>query len=236
MTMHVSRDDSLDGISDRNVTLTCPRCLAFSSASLISVPKYELLMRYKPNEVGLTYRCDSCSYPIFLRFQVRAYASDRIELSRNYEQIEKPPEKFNFSYLSEEVERDFREALVCYAQGAYNAFASMCRRTAQTMFREFGESGKMRVFDQLTEVRDLADIDEETFRMIEKVMFDSDTDRPPNIPAINEETAGIMLEVMKDILYESYVRKGKLQEAMTLRRQRLDDGSGTLHPLRPKSA
>jgi len=236
MTMYLSNDDSLQGISNRNVTLTCPKCLAFASASLISLPRYELLMRYKPKDVGLVYRCDSCSHPIFLRFPVRTYATDRVELSRNFEQIEKPAEKFDFTYLSEEVERDFREALIAYAQSAYNAFASMCRRTAQTMFRELGESGKMRVFDQLTEVRDLADIDEETFRMIEKVMFDNDTERPPNIPDIDGETAGIMLEVMKDILYESYVRRGKLQEAMTLRRQRLDDDSPTLRPLRPKSA
>lgn len=236
MTMYLSKDNSLEGVSDRNVTLTCPKCLAFASASLISLPRYELLLRYKPNEVGLVYRCDSCSNPIFLRFPVRMYASDRVELSRNFEQIEKPAEKFDFTYLSEDVERDFREALIAYAQSAYNAFASMCRRTAQTMFRELGESGKMRVFDQLTEVRDLADIDEDTFRMIEKVLFDNDTERPPNIPTIESETAGVMLEVMKDILYESYVRKGKLQEAMTLRRQRLDDDHSTLHPLRPKSA
>ncbi len=236
MTMFLSKDNSLKGISDQNVTLTCPKCLAFSSSSLISAPRYEPLLRYKPNQVGLVYRCDSCSYPIFLRFPVRAYTADRVELSRNFEQIEKPPEKFDYTYLSEEVERDFREALACYAHSAYNAFASMCRRTAQTMFRELGESGKMRVFDQLTEVRDLADIDEETFRRIEKVLFDNDSDRPPNIPVIDGETAGVMLEVMKDILYESYVRKGKLQEAMTVRRQRLDDGPSTLHPLRPKSA
>lgn len=236
MTMYLSKDDSLQGISDRNVTLTCPNCLAFASASLISLPRYELLLRYKPKEVGLVYRCDSCSYPVFLRFPVRMYANDRVELSRSFEQIEKPAEKFDFTYLSEDVERDFREALVAYSHSAYNAFASMCRRTAQTMFRELGESGKMRVFDQLTEVRELADIDEDTFRMIEKVMFDNDTERPPNIPTIEGETAGIMLEVMKDILYESYVRRGKLQEAMTLRRQRLDDDASTLHPLRPKSA
>lgn len=234
--MYIAENNSLDGIEDQNVTLTCPSCLAFSSASLISLPRYQLLLQFKPNQVGLVYRCDSCSYPIFLRYPVRAYMADRVELSRNFEQIEKPPEKFDFTYLSEDVETDFREALACYANSAYNAFSSMCRRTAQTMFREMGESGKMRVFDQLTEVRDLADIDEETFRMIEKVLFDSDADRTPNIPRMDGETAGVMLEVLKDILYESYVRKGKLQEAMTVRRQRHADGPSTLHPLRPKSA
>lgn len=236
MTMYLSNDDSLKGLSDRNVTLTCPKCLAFASASLISVPRYGLLQQHKPNQVGLVYRCDSCSYPIFLRFAVRTYASDRVELSRNFEQIEKPTEQFDFNYLSEDVDRNFREALVCYTNAAYNAFASMCRRTSQTMFRELGESGKMRVFDQLTEVRDLADIDEDTFRVIEKILFDNDADRAPNMPEIGNETAGVMIEVMKDILYESYVRRGKLQQAMTLRRQRLDDGQSTLHPLRPKSA
>lgn len=225
MTMFISKDDSLHGVSKRSVTLTCPNCLAFASTSLISLPRFELLLRFKPNIVGLVYRCDSCSFPIFLRFPVKAYTADRVELSQRFEQIEKPPERFDFNYLSEDIELDFREALSCYGHSAYNAFASMCRRTSQTMFRELGESGKMRIFDQLTEVRELADIDEDTFRMIEKVMFDNDSDRPPNIPGIDAETAGVLLEVMKDVLYEAYVRKGKLQEAMTLRRQQLKVGT-----------
>lgn len=231
MTMFINKDDSLQGVTQQSVTLTCPNCLAFASSSLVSLPRFELLLRFKPNMVGLVYRCDSCSYPIFLRFPVKAYTAERVEMSRRFEQIEKPLERFDFTYLSEDIERDFREALDCYAHSAYNAFASMCRRTSQTMFIELGESGKMRVFDQLTEVRDLAEIDEDTFRMIEKVMFDNDADRPPNIPQIDAETAGVLLEVMKDVLYEAYVRKGKLQEAMSMRRQRLGDGG---HPQRPR--
>lgn len=236
MTMFISKDDSLHGVSKQNVTLTCPNCLAFSSTSLISLPRFELLLRHKPNMVGLVYRCDSCSYPIFLRFPVKSYTADRVEMSRRFEQIEKPVERFDFTYLSEDIELDFREALGCYSHSAYNAFASMCRRTSQTMFRELGESGKMRIFDQLTEVRDLADIDEETFRMIEKVMFDNDADRPPNIPKIDAETAGVLLEVMKDVLYEAYVRKGKLQEAMSLRRQQIGGGQPPPRPLHPSKA
>lgn len=233
MTMLISKDDSLQGVTKQSVTLTCPNCLAFSSMSLVSVPRFELLMRHKPNMAGLVYRCDSCSYPIFLRFPVKGYTADHVELSGRFEQIEKPMERFDFTYLSEEIELDFREALECYSQSAYNAFASMCRRTAQTMFRELGESGKMRVFDQLTEVRDLAELDEDTFRIIEKVMFDSDADRPPNMPRLDAETAGVLLEVIKDVLYEAYVRKGKLQEAMMLRRQQIDGGQRTRRPLNP---
>ena len=34
----------------------------------------------------------------------------------------------------------FREALLCYSHGAFNAFASMCRRTMQAVFADLGES------------------------------------------------------------------------------------------------
>ena len=39
--------------------------------------------------------------------------------------------------------------------------------------------------------------------------------------------AGIALEVMKDLLYEAYVRKGKLQQAMLVRRFFLDETTQT---------
>ncbi|MEM7282691.1 MAG: hypothetical protein AAF438_13800, partial [Pseudomonadota bacterium] len=109
-----------------------------------------------------------------------------------------------------------------YSNSCFNAFASMCRRTVQTMFMELGDNGRLIIFDQLSDIRDMAEIEEETHRIIEKVLFDNDSDRPPNMPTMDFATAGVLLEVMKDLLYETYVRKGKLQEAMLLRRQGLE--------------
>ena len=68
-----------------------------------------------------------------------------------------------FTYLPQEVEVLFKEALACFSAGAFNAFASMCRRTAQALFADLGESGKLRIFDELNTTRDLAGITAETY-------------------------------------------------------------------------
>jgi hypothetical protein len=38
------------------------------------------------------------------------------------------------------------------------------------------------------------------------------------MPEIGAYEAGVLLELVKDMLYEAYVRKGKLQQAMMVRR------------------
>lgn len=220
--MFVDASNVPQNIYDRHIALKCPNCEVFSSITAVSVPRYESLVRYKPKYAGLVYRCDSCNYPIFLKFAVQGYAVDRVDLSSSFEQVERPTEEFDYTYLSHEIEVLFREALMAYSNACYNAFASMCRRTIQVMFRELGDNGRLIVFDQLSDIRDMAELEETTHRTIEKILFDNDADKAPNMPLLDSITAGVLLEVMKDLLYEVYVRKGKLQEAMLLRRQGIE--------------
>jgi hypothetical protein len=42
-----------------------------------------------------------------------------------------------------------------------------------------------------------------------------------------------VLEVMKDVLYEAYVRKGKLRQAILVRRFFLDETAANLAPVTP---
>ena len=51
-----------------------------------------------------------------------------------------------------------------------------------------------------------------------KILFGSDADPWPSMPEIGDYEAGVLLELMKDVLYEIYVRKGKLQQSMMVRR------------------
>jgi len=53
---------------------------------------------------------------------------------------------------------------------------------------------------------------------VKSVVFGGGSDPRPNPPPLDSYEAGIVLEAMKDLLYEAYVRKGKLQQAMTMRR------------------
>jgi hypothetical protein len=146
------------------------------------------------------------------------YAANRVELANNFVELERAREKFNFTYLPEASEKLFREALGCYSSGHFNAFASMCRRTAQAVIQDLGENGRLRLFNQLAEAREMAEIDVETFNTVKKVLFNTDADAWPSMPEVGAYESGVLLELLKDMLYEAYVRKGKLQQAMMVRR------------------
>lgn len=208
---------------EQSLALVCPHCLITAHITPAAVPRFEDLQTHKPKHVGLVYRCDACLAPIFLRFAARVYAANRVELAPQFNEVERPRETFAFMHLPEEVELLFKEALTCYSSGAFNAFASMCRRSAQAVFADLGETGRLQLFDELNNVRAMAELDVETFTRIKSVLFGNDSDPRPNTPLLESYAAGVLLEIMKDLLYEAYVRKGKLQQAMMVRRFFVDE-------------
>jgi len=218
MATYIDATGTLHNEQEGSLALTCPHCLVLSHITPIAVPGFNELVSHPPKYVGTVYRCDSCNAPIFLRFPVKLCGNHRIELGSQFVEVERPREKFSYLYLPEQVEIMFREALSCYSHSSFNAFAAMCRRTMQSAFADLGESGKLRVFDQLNDVRTMADLDATMFVDIKRVIFGSDADPHPNLPTIDDQTAGVLLEVMKDLLYQMYVRKGRLQQAMMVRR------------------
>ncbi len=70
---------------------------------------------------------------------------------------------------------------------------------------------------QLADLKAMAQIDEETFSLLKQIVIDGHDGAHPHLPKLNRERAAVLLELMKDVLYQLYVRKGKLQEAMSLR-------------------
>lgn len=231
MPIYIDSGGQLHHDQAHNFALACPHCQVLSHLTPISVPQYSQLQTYKPSHVGIVYRCDSCNAPVFLKYAVKMYAPSRVELAGTFHELERSREKFSFTYLPEDAEALFKEALGCFSAGCFNAFASMCRRTAQTVFADLGENGKLRMFDQLNDVREMAELDQDTFNAIRKVLFGGDAEPRPNIPLLDACTAGVLLEVMKDLLYQSYVRKGRLQQAMMVRRYFSEDGDGKVTPI-----
>ena len=59
---------------------------------------------------------------------------------------------------------------------------------------------------------------------------------PRAIPTLDDYQAGVLLEVMKDLLYQAYVRKGRLQQAMMVRRFFIDENGSKITPLSKTSA
>ncbi len=217
MPMFVDSSGEFKHDYGQHFALTCASCGVFAHMTPVAVPDFDELTRFKPPETGLVFRCDNCNSPVFLRFPVKAYTDEHVELSTNFSEVERPKESFDFTYLPEDTETIFREALECYSMNALNAFASMCRRAVQQVFADLGESGKIRIFEQCNEIRDLAEVEATTFNTVRRVLFDTDAARE-GMPLISPIEAGVLMEFMRDILYESYVRKGRLQQAMMMRR------------------
>ncbi len=203
---------------ERETARNCPRCHAFSRMSPTAVPTFDELLLHKPRAVGVVMRCHACNAPVFLRFATRAFANNRVEFAPQIIDVERPVEKFAFNYVPEDVENFFREALICYSHDQFQAFASMCRRTAAVTFEDLGHATKLRLFDSLSDVREMADIDADTFAVVMRVIFAGGAEALVDLPLIDSHQAAVLLEVMKDFLYQAYVRKGRLQQAMKVRR------------------
>jgi hypothetical protein len=217
MSMYITPQDELH-VEYLGIALTCPHCQTLTHLTAVATPEFEDLSRRKPKHIGIVFRCDACAEPVFLKFAVKAYTALRIELAANYVEIERARENFPLTYLPEEAEELFKEALNCYTAGCFNAFGAMSRRTAQSLFRELGERGKLELFDTLQEIRTLAELDDETFATLRAVLFGNDSDPWPHQPHIDSERAGVLLEVMRDLLYQTFVRKARLLQAMTFRK------------------
>ena len=228
MPITLERTRGLVQGTEEQFGLECPYCGVYAHISAQSVPNADDLLKTRPKQVGLVYQCDACHAPIFLRFAVKQFLEDSVELYQNFVELERPKERFAFSYLPKHTEVLFREALSCYSSNNFNAFASMCRRSAKSAFRALGEGGKLHAFDDAMTAQDIAQIDEDTFEPIKKVLFDTADEE--SLPVLNRAQAGVLLEVLKDMFYQSFVRRGKLTRAIKVRRLFVQDGNGGLRP------
>jgi len=204
--------------NERETARNCPRCHAFSRMSPQSTPTFDELLLQKPRTIGVALRCHACNAPVFLRYTTRAFASNRVEFSPQAVDVERPIEKFAFNYVPEGVETFFREALICYSHNQFQAFASMCRRTADVTCADLGDATRLRLFDSISDVREMAEIDEDTFAVVMRIIFAGNAEPLLALPTISTYQAAVLLEVMKDFLYQAYVRKGRLQQAMKVRK------------------
>lgn len=226
MAIVLDRDQGLLLDDDEQVGLECPYCSMYAHMSPESVPQAGDVLLHRPKHVGLVYRCDACQAPVFLRFAVREFRENQVELYRNFIELERPKERFDFGYLPKHTEIMFREALACYSSNNFNAFASMCRRAASSAFNAMGEGGKLRAFEEVMIAQDIAGIDDESFRPVKAILFESGEEE--DLPLLNRAQAGILLEVLKDMFYQCFVRRGKLTRALKVRRFFVQEGGNDL--------
>ena len=225
MPIFIHRDSQFE--QPNAVSRDCPHCGAHAQLIPVATPSFAGLAAYRPRHVGIGFRCAACAEPRFTRATVRAYEENHIELSDNLIEVERGRERFQFSYLPTDVERIFRETLQCYTAGCYNAFASMCRRTVRASWADLGGDAKLRWHDLFREVSAIGNLDEKTVRTLESVLFG--TDDP--IPEIQPDQAAVLVEAIKDMVYQCYIRTAKLRAAMRMRRYFVEEQADKVTPI-----
>ena len=212
MAIYVNKNNGFE--LTEPLTRMCPHCGTHAQLLAVANPSYEVLSQTRPKHAGLLFRCAACNEPRFLRATVRAVAPDRVELAPNVVEVERTRERFQYGYLPDTIEQLLRETLDCYSLGALNAFATMCRRTTRTALRTLGATGKTRWQDTLLEMLRLCEVDAVTTGTVDAVLFGDDADPP----AITPDEAAVLVEAIKDLFYQSFVRSAKLRAAMKMRR------------------
>jgi hypothetical protein len=148
--------------------------------------------------------------------------AQKVMIAEAPQDVERPLETYELQYLPGEVAEDFREALVCYSSSCFNAFAAMCRRCIQSASTELGSEGSSKVQNQLADLKSTGVVDDETFAVLKEIMLAGHDGAHPHLPKLNSDRAAVLLELMKDVLYQLFVRQAKIRESMALRRKSLD--------------
>lgn len=217
----LNRDDT-NSVYNKHFSIKCPHCNAFSNITAISIPRIEFVRRFNLKKVGISYRCNACNIPIFFRFDIIGIHENCITISDKYEEVERPTESFEFNYLPEELSNGFKEALTCFSNSCFNAFGSMCRRCVQSISTKLGAKGSDKVLRQLQDIKDMTDMDIETFDILKQIIIAGHNGAHPHLPELSPERAKILLELMKDVLYQLFVRKAKIQESIELRKNKIE--------------
>jgi len=225
VSIYVNRNNDFE---QREVaTRECPHCGALAQLLPVSTPSFAALMQARPQHVGIVFRCAACNEPRFIRAAVRSFEPERVELSAHLVEIEKPRERFQFSYLGRDIEKLLREAFDCYAANCHTAFALLARLAVDAALKDSDSAMRRRWQDSLREVLQIAEVEAETGRAIEAALFGDAS----VTPAIGPQAAAVLIEAVKDLFYQSYVRTAKLRAAMKMRRYFVDEGLRNVTPI-----
>ncbi len=205
---------------DAAIARECPHCGANAQLIPVSTPSYKALVSARPSQVALGFSCSACGEPRFGKARVRAYEPERVVLSSKIVEVERARERFQLAYLPEQARPLFEEALACYTADLHNAFASLCRRTADASIRQIGHAGLTSWRNAFASALELGEIDTAPAEIMRAVLFgDLET-----MPTIDAEIAAVLIEVMKDVLYQIHVRRAKFKAAMQMRRYFAEEG------------
>ena len=197
----------------------CPHCGVHAPLVPIATPGFDELRASRPQHAGIAFRCAACNEPRFARAAVRSFGDDRIVLSANLVEVERSKEHFQYNYLPERIQRLLREAFGCYTADLFLAFGILCRRTIQ-IAASAESMPDARAFRQLfDDAVTLGEIDPATSAVLRDALFGHGAE-----PDLGAGQAAVLIEIVKDIFQQRYIRTAKLKRAIKMRRFFATDG------------
>ena len=199
-------------------TMDCPHCRSHAHMHPTATPDFRALRQTRPERTGMVFQCGACGMPVFCSYRIINFDVHRIDLQPLPIDAPRAEERFSFSYLPDGVATFFRNALGCYEHQLLQAFAVMCRMTTEAMINDRGENEKMKCMAQVDEIAELANLTDSEYRDLCTILFDSGTGTLLDAVDLDKGMAAILLETMKDMLHHAYVRRGRLQKTLRMRR------------------
>lgn len=210
--MRIEPDTDLDALLDDATTLRCPHCDVFSQMRLAAAPDWTTLQMLRPARIGLVLDCTACSLPVYLRSGRARYEDDAVMLESGFEPVARPRPRFETRLLPAELRGLVDETLACYADDHLQAFALLANRIATIAAGLLGPNGKLDLFNTVTAAAEGAGIDAPMRRLCRDILFSLDAgDEPPELSAT---PAAVLLELLRDMLHQAFIRPGRLREAL----------------------
>ncbi len=199
-------------------TMDCPHCRSHAHMHPTATPDFRALRQTRPERTGMVFQCGACNMPVFCSYRIINFDVHRIDLQPLPNDAQRAEESFSFGYLPDGVATFFRNALGCYEHQLPQAFAVMCRMTTEAMINDRGENEKMKCMAQVDEIAELANLTDSEYRDLCTILFDSGTGTLLDAVDLDKGMSAILLETMKDMLHHAYVRRGRLQKTLRMRR------------------
>ncbi len=202
-----------------DTTMDCPHCRSHAHMHPTATPDFRALRQSRPEQTGVVFQCGACGMPVFCSYRVINFDVHRIDLQL-LPQGATPTndDGFSFTYIPAGVATFFRNAVGCYEHELTPAFAVMCRMTTEAMINDRGENEKLKFMAQLEEIAELANLSDDEYRELCTILFDTGTGSLLDAVDLDKGMSAILLETMKDMLHHAYIRRGRLQKTLRMRR------------------
>lgn len=174
----------------------------------------------------MVFQCGACGMPVFGSYRIINFDVHRIDLEPVRNETPRQEERFSFNYLPDGVATFFRNALGCYEHDLLQAFAVMCRMTTEAVINDRGENEKLKFMAQVDEIAELANLSDDEYRDLCTLLFDTGTGSLLDAVDFDKGMSAILLETMKDMLHHAYIRRGRLQKTLRMRRYFADPKHG----------